>query len=62
MQGHESPKPKCWTKAPLRGHELERWQVLHGEDLQADHWKIYPCVPWSRWNFVGGELMKIANL
>ena len=24
-------------------------EVLYGEDLQADQWKIYPCevVPWT---------------
>ena len=25
--------------------------MLHGDELQADHWKIYPCAHWQR---VGG--------
>lgn len=28
--------------------EILFWnQVLHGDELQADHWKIYPCEPWA---------------
>lgn len=37
-------------------------QVLHGDELQADHWKIYPCAPWKTHNPKGANTRGRGNL